>query len=364
LTIAADRIFPLAVESRSMKRVAIIGAGVAGASVAYALRDADASVSVFEKTPDIGGRMATESTHGCTYDPGANYVKSDDPIVSELITETLNTNELIDVAEPVWTFDGEGTISEGQDTDEHKWTYEDGIAQLATELFTQGDTVSVSRETRIETISREGEHWSLSDASGEDFGSFDVLVLTPPAPQSAALIDGMQWETDLRKDLYTAVDSVEYRTICSVMAQYPFELDVPYYALVNTDREHEIGWVSREECKSGHVPDGECLLVIQMAPDWSAQRIDDSPEIIANDATELTADLFDDDRLSSPGWTETKSWRNALPDTRLEIDVRKRIEQDSLYLAGDWVAGDGRAHLALKNGLSVGKRIFRRAFNR
>jgi renalase len=351
-----------------MKRVAIIGAGVAGAGVAYALQNTNASdsisVSVFEKTSTLGGRTATHRSHGCTYDPGANYIKSDDPIISELITETLATDGLIDVAAPVWTFDGEGIISEGEDRDEHKWTYEDGIAQLATRLFARADetdsvSLSVSRETPIDTISRENGQWSLAEASGNDFGTYDALVLTPPAPQSATLIEGMQWEADLRKELHAAVDAVEFRAIHSVVAHYSFEMDVPYYALVNTDREHEIGWVSREECKPDHVPDSECLLVVQMAPDWSAQRIDDSPGSVAHEAVELTADLFDDDRLSMPDWTNTRSWRNALPDTELTGDARKRAEQDGLYLAGDWVTGDGRAHLALKNGLAVGKRIHR-----
>jgi renalase len=344
-----------------MKRVAVIGAGIAGAGVAYALQDADASVSVsvFEKTSSIGGRMATHRSHGCVYDLGANYIKSNDPIVSELITETLATEGLIDVSAPVWTFDGDGAISEDEDQDEHKWTYEDGIAQLATRLFEQVDeTVSVSLERHIDTISRENGYWSLTDASSTDLGTFDVLVLTPPAPQTAALIEGIQWETDL--SLHAAVDAVEFRAIHSVAAHYPFEMDVPYYALVNTDREHEIGWVSREEEKAGHVPDGECHLIIQMAPDWSAQRIDDSPDSVASDAAELTADLFDDNRLSTPDWTDTRTWRNALPDTELTDDVRKNAEQNGLYLAGDWVAGDGRTHLALKNGLAVGKRIRRR----
>lgn len=349
-----------------MKRVAIIGAGVAGAGVAHALQQANTpdsvSISVFEKTSTLGGRTATHRSHGCVYDPGANYVKSDDPIISELITETLATDGLIDVTAPVWTFDGAGTISEGDDRDEHKWTYEGGIAQLATRLFARADetgsvSLSVSRETPVDTISSENGQWSLTDESGDDFGTFDILVLTPPAPQSAALIEGMQWEADLRGELHTAVDAVEFRAIHSVAAHYPFEIDVPYYALVNTDREHEIGWVSREECKPGHVPDGECLLVVQMAPDWSAERIDDSPGSVAHNAVELTADLFDDDRLSTPDWTDTRRWRNALPDTGLTGDVRKRGERNDLYLAGDWVTGDGRAHLALKNGLAVGKRI-------
>lgn len=354
-----------------MERVAIVGAGVAGAGVAYALRDAD--VSVFEQASSVGGRTATRRTHGCLCDTGANYVKSDDPTVTELITETLDTAGLTDIDVPVWTFTADGTISEGNDTDEHKWTYEDGIEQLSTRLFDRTDT-NVIRNTRVQTIVREGEHWSLGSESGNnsngvgyDLGVFDTLVLTPPAPQSAALIERMRWEHDLREELLAAVEGVEYRSIYTVLLHYPFELEVPYYALVNTDREHEIGWVSREECKPNHA-DGESLLVVQMAPDWSARRIDDvtvDPADNASDAAELIADLFDDDRLADPDWTDTREWCHALPNNEPDFgdenDARQRAEQHGLYLAGDWLAGEGRVHLALKTGLEAGERIDGRA---
>lgn len=370
-----------------MERVAIVGAGVAGAGVAYALRDVDVFVSVFEQAAAVGGRAATRRMCGCTYDPGANYVKSDDPVVTELITETLDTDGLIDIAAPVWTFTADGTISEGDDTDEHKWTYENGIAQLPTRLFERTDA-AVFRDSRVKTISHEENGWSLTSDSDSNFnsnsdvdvdaandtdrdlGTFDMLVLTPPAPQSAALIESMRWEHDLRDELHAAITEVEYRPIYTALLHYPFELDVPYYALVNTDREHEIGWISREECKPNHVPDGEALLVVQMAPDWSARRMNQTDSMEqehehTSAVAELTADLFDDDRLASPDWTDTQKWQHALPDTDGQPPlgtenartVRRRAEQHGLYLAGDWLAGDGRIHLALKNGLTTGERI-------
>ncbi|MFQ3320556.1 MAG: renalase, partial [Natronomonas sp.] len=69
--------------------LAIVGAGAAGAAATYALRDTDVDVTVFEKSRGVCGRAATRRKHGCRYDHGANYVKSNSPRVNELITETL-----------------------------------------------------------------------------------------------------------------------------------------------------------------------------------------------------------------------------------------------------------------------------------
>lgn len=342
-----------------MNRVAIVGAGVAGAGVAHTV---DGEVSVFEQSAKVGGRTATHSAHGCTYDPGANYLKSDDRRVNELITETLETDGLIDIDTPVWTFDVAGTISEGEDMDEHKWNYVGGISQLAERLFERSGA-TVSTETRVETIRHNDEGWWLSDPAGADLGTFDRIVLTPPAPQTATLIGRVTSddEAGYLESLGNAVAAVSYRPICSVVLHYPFELSVPYYALVNTDREHEIGWVSREECKSGHVPDRECLLIVQMAPDWSAERIDDDGNVIGtieSEVADLVADLFEDRRLATSDWSAVRCWPAALPNDVFEDQtVRARAERDGLFIAGDWIAGSGRIHRALNSGLAVGERL-------
>ncbi|UPM43685.1 NAD(P)/FAD-dependent oxidoreductase [Halocatena salina] len=345
----------------STRRIAVVGAGVAGAGVAYALRNAPVSVTVFERTDRIGGRAATHTAHGYTYDPGANYVKNDDPAVVDLITETLDAEGVIDITDPVWTFTEDGTITSGEDSDAHKWGYERGIAELPRRLFEESDA-TVVRNTAVTEIDRDDGEWSL--AGPRPLGTFDVVVLTPPAPQTASLLSTIEWDSDSYRALHSTVEEVEYRPIHTVVLGYPFEIDVPYYALVNTDRNHEIGWLSREECKPGHVPTGECLLVVQMAPDWSARRIDDSDEtVIDHEVTDLTAELLDDERFRAPDWTDTIAWSHALPDLEgapdIDPELRQHIEREGLFLAGDWVTGEGRIHRALGNGLMTGQRIGR-----
>src|SRR5699024_9052072 len=133
------------------------------------------------------------------------------------------------------------------------------------------------------------------------------------------------------------------------------------YALVNTDGEHEIGWLSREECKPGHVPEGESVLIVQLAPDWSAERYGESTDEIAAAAADSVAELLDDERLAAPDWVDSKGWRLAQPDDGVDTELLARAAADGLFFAGDWVAGEGRIHLALDSGLDAGERIRERA---
>ncbi|WP_458187661.1 NAD(P)/FAD-dependent oxidoreductase [Haladaptatus sp. NG-WS-4] len=341
-----------------MTRVAVVGAGVAGLGVAYALRD-DAAVTLFERTDRVGGRAATRTRVGRVYDTGANYVKSDDERVSRVVRELSDcSDELVEVDGPVWTFDVDETVAEGRDEDTPKWTYRDGIETLGERLLdASGATVRLN--TRVTGLRRDGR-WYVEDADGDKYGPWDDLVLTPPAPVTASLIDLADWDDDLRRDLREHVGHVPYRTILSVALHYPFELDRPYYALVNTDKAHDVGWVGRESCKPGHVPDDESLLVVQMAPAWSAEHSDHEDADVAAAVADRVADLCSDHSLAAPDWFDVITWRDALPDKGADRDVLRQAEDERLWFAGDWVAGEGRVHLALSSGLDVGDRIAER----
>ncbi|MFB6301050.1 MAG: NAD(P)/FAD-dependent oxidoreductase [Halobacteriales archaeon] len=341
-----------------MSEVGVVGAGAGAAAASYVL-DAtvpEATPTVLEKSGGVCGRAATRRRGDIIYDYGANYVKSDDERVTELLTEELDTTGLIDVTDPIYTFDETGTVSEGRDTDEHKWSYRSGLTQIAKRLFGRTDA-TVHRHTRVETLRRNEDCWWCVDTDGEEWGPFEVLVLNPPAPQTAELLTTTDWDTPLKSDLVDAVEAVEYRTIWTAILGYQFRLERPYYALVNTDKNHEIGWIAREECKPGHVPDGESVLIVQASSDWSTDRYATDPERNIADLADMTAGIMNDDRLAEPAWTDSQGWRYALPETGVNREILTDAEKTGLYCLGDWVAGEARLHAALRNGLDTGERI-------
>ncbi|WP_135819908.1 NAD(P)/FAD-dependent oxidoreductase [Halostella litorea] len=341
-----------------MPRVGVVGAGAAAAAATHVV-DAtvpEADVTVLEKSGGVCGRAATRRRGDVTYDYGANYVKDDDERVVDLLTGALDDEGLVDVAEPVWTFDADGAVSEGRDDDERKWTYRSGLTQVAKRLFGATDA-TVHRRTRVERVVRDGDDWRLVDADGGEWGPFDALVLNPPAPQTADLFRDADWDDPARDHLAAAAAAVDYRTIWTAVLHYPFELDRPYYALVNPGKDHAVGWIAREECKPGHVPDGESLLVVQASHEWSVERYDDPPEGNVADLAAMTADVVGDDRLAEPDWTDHQGWRYALPEAGVRPGPIDDAAAHDLHVVGDWVAGEGRLHAALRNGLETGERL-------
>lgn len=343
-----------------MTKVGVIGAGGGAAAAVYVLDNAlsDSEIVVLEKSRGLCGRAAARRRDGTVYEYGANYLKSDDERVERLVTEEFDEG-LVEVDGPVWTFDADGQVSEGRDSDEHKWTYEDGITRLAKHLFGATDT-TIRRETRVDELRTDGDggdgrRWWLSDTDGDEHGPFDAVVVNPPAPQTAELLHGTGVGAVER--LADSAAEVPYRTVWTAVLHYPFEIDRPYYALINTDDEHEVGWIGREECKPGHVPDGETLLVVQAAPDWSVERYDEPPEENVERLAEHTADIMDDERLADPDWTDHQGWKYALADEGVGRGAVRNAADEGVYAVGDWVAGEARLHAAVREGLETGERM-------
>ncbi|MFB6227428.1 MAG: NAD/FAD-dependent oxidoreductase, partial [Halobacteriales archaeon] len=128
-------------------------------------------------------------------------------------------------------------------------------------------------------------------------------------------------------------------------------------ALVNADKDHEVGWISREECKAGHVPDGESLLIVQANEEWSIDRYDADPAANVAALADVAADVIGEERLRNPAWTDHQGWRYALPEDGPPETPLRTAEAAGLYCAGDWITGEPRLHAALANGLDTGERV-------
>ena len=76
-------------------RVAIVGGGIAGLAAAWFLRDAPASVTVFEGAPRLGGKLAVSEVAGIAADVGAEALLSRRPEGTGLIRAVGLADELV-----------------------------------------------------------------------------------------------------------------------------------------------------------------------------------------------------------------------------------------------------------------------------
>lgn len=337
--------------------IAVIGAGAAGAGVVFGLRDADERVVLLEGTTRIGGRLVTRTTDEYCVDTAANYITPSAGAMASVLHD-LDTTGLIDITEPVWTHteDGQITLGDPDRQDAHKWTYTTGINTFAHRvLSTTNQPVRLGHS--VASLHETPAGWDINREDGSRILTATSVVCTPPAPETARILDESTSTTIDTTALSDVIGAGSYRSIITCVLGYSQGLDREFYASVNTDGNHPIGWVSREACKRGHVPPGECVLVVQMAPSWSSQQIASSDEDILQEATREVAGVFGEDWVGSPDWAWCDRFPTALPNTHVPTDAFESAGDAGLFFAGDWRVGRGRVSEAFHSGVRIASHL-------
>lgn len=340
--------------------IAVIGAGIAGLTAAYTLRR---DVVIFEKSRGLGGRAATrwyDRPSGRVYvDHGTQYLKSETEVFNRFLLEILPREDLSDIALPVWTFDARNQISEGDSTHNStpKWSYKHGLATLG-RLIVNAGALDVRLKVRIGSIRLEDDgKYTLIDTDGHEVGAFEQVIVAIPAGQAADLIAASALPSE-KQALEAALREGVYRRCLSVVLGYDRALaNRPYYALVNSDKAHDISWLAYEHRKVGHAPADHSTLVLQMAGAFSLDQWETDSESLVRAIAERGSELLDED-LTAFDWADVQKWRYSQPD-QLASAAKLNGVLPNLWFAGDYLVG-GRVHLAAEVGISVAESILAR----
>ncbi|WP_195837603.1 FAD-dependent oxidoreductase [Halorhabdus sp. CBA1104] len=335
------------------RSVCVIGGGIAGAGAALALPDA-LDVTVFESRA-VGGRLASRRREGCIYDVGTDHVLLADGDLRELVADAAG-DSLVEIDRPVKQFDADGTISE-RPAEFPRFSGRDGIDTLVQSLF-ETSGARIEEGATVTALDRRGGQWVVTAAGHRR--AFDAAVLAVPAAAAVVLFEGADWDATLRRELARAADDSAHRSIDVVALHYPFAFGADYYGLVSIERASDVVWMGREQCKRGHVPDGESVLTLQLGSLWSAANANASARETAIESAHYVARLVGDDRLREPDWWDHHRWGQGVPTDGVDAALYERPLEFGLAIAGDWVAGVGQAHAALASGLRAGRQLAER----
>ncbi len=346
-----------------MARLAIIGAGVSGLTVAWKLRSLPFEITIFEKSRGYSGRAATRGKYGARYDHGANFVVPSTDRVRNLLFDQLPTDDLQQIDGRIWTFDGEGTLHEPaeDDAETEMWTYARGISTLG-KLIARSIPAVKQTETQIASLHRRDDAWVLADIEGGRHGSFDAVLLTPPAPQTADILtataDAVPAHSDSLSELADAVSEARYHAQFTYVFGYDHSIrrHGDYHGVSNADGEHDIAWISFEHDKPERVEDGESIVVIHMSPAWTTPRVDSEPDSFLSEAKQKAADVLGAS-LKRPSWYDTQRWRYSLPGSAADRNRLAKGADVGLFFAGDYVAGKGRISEAIETGFDAASSI-------
>ncbi|MDZ4160436.1 MAG: FAD-dependent oxidoreductase [Burkholderiales bacterium] len=358
---AADALAPT-------RRVAVVGAGMAGIACARALAQAGCQVTVFEKSRGYGGRMATRQTEFGSFDHGAQYFTVRDERFAQALQDTP------DVAVPwsansVRVLDALGhVVADAPLRREAHYVAAPGMNALvrtwAQALAAQG-SAQVQLHTRVVRISADPIHpggWQLhtQDANAEGAqsvaGGFDQVVLAMPHPQVLELLQASGLDQGAGQGIAQALSAVTVAPCWTLMLAFPNAMQPglphlgPQWNAARSTH-HRISWLARE----GSKPRREHIerWTVQASPAWSAEHIGDAPERVTAKLLKAFAEVTG--IRAEPSHAVVRRWLYAQTQTPLGQPYLWSPELN-LGVCGDWCLGH-RVEDAFVSGLELGLAI-------
>jgi renalase len=319
----------------------VIGAGMTGLTAAKALREAGRAVLVLDKGRGVGGRMATRRLAGGRADHGAQFFTVRSPEFQAQVTEWLAAGVVFEWARG-WS---DGSLLTPQSDGHPRYAAVEGMTAVPKQL---AHHLPIQLNTRLTRVTAVPSGWLAEDEQGGQYRS-RALILTPPAPQSLALLaaGGVVLQPDDRR----ALEHIVYAPcLCGLFhVSGPVHLPAPG-ALQRPG--HAFAWIADNQAK-GISPEAR-LITLHAGPEWS-QAMWDAPDasVLAELQGELAHFLSGETAVLA---THLKRWRYAVPTTPHPERTLVGQGLPPLAFAGD--AFDGpRVEGAYLSGLTAARQL-------
>ncbi len=321
--------------SNPLKRVAVVGAGLAGAVAARRLADAGHAVQVFDKARGPGGRLATRRTEWTDRQDTARTTRLDHGAPGFEVRDARFAAAVGQAVEAGWLAAWTPLLAPGSEPlpgREAHFTVLPDLPRWCRELLAG---LTGSWGTPIDGLLRGGGHWRLRSRGSVLPEEFDQVVLAMPPVQAAPLLipHAPGWA---RTAARVAMQPVWTLMGVSEPTRRPLEWEAA------RPPEGPLAWIVRNEAKPGReCRDDEIHWVVHARVDWSEQRLESPGEPVQD---ELEAAL--DDWLGEAlRWKHAvvHRWRYALPPSEpmagASLHWWDRVQ--GLGVCGDFLGGRG-----------------------
>ena len=273
----------------------IIGGGISGLIAATLLQRQGLKVTVLDKGRGIGGRVATrrlkhlDSVVGI-FDYGAQYFGVEHPQFQVWVDDWLEKKVIKQWCQGFAEVDGKPRYCGVEGTR--------GIAKYLAQYL------DVHTSTRVVKLHYD-QQWSIITDSDRTYQG-DILIMTPPVPQSLALLADSA--IALPSDIQTSLEAVSYHSCIAVLALLEKPSKIPSPGGIAVENESLV-WLADNHQK-GISPDGYSVT-IHASPDFSDRYYNCTDKEISQKILTAAAPW-----LNSPVIKyQVHRWRYSLPKT-------------------------------------------------
>lgn len=318
--------------------VAVVGAGMAGITLARRLADRGLPVTIFEKSRGIGGRMSTRREGECAFDHGCQFFTVRDDRFRSYV-EAWREAGLVSPWRHRLANCDRGVITMLED-DTIRFV---GVPGMNAMLKGMAGDLPVRLATRIVQIEESESGWRLRAAENPAPVEFEMVLVTAPAEQAAELLAPVP-------ELREKAASVRMQSCWAVMAVFDVEIDAPFDAAYV--RNSPLVWIANGGSKPGR--SAHEAWVLHASPSWSRAHFDEKPDRVIDQLLQAFCEALGLAGVR-PSDVYAHRWRYASPENPLKCGCLWD-EERWIGAAGDWCL-DARVENAFLSGFMLADRI-------
>jgi renalase len=312
----------------------VIGAGIAGLLAAQQLQIAGQRVIVLDKARGVGGRMATRRIEDAVFDHGAQFFTVRSERFRALVDHWQAAGVVME-----WARGFINGAGQRQNDGHPRYRGAQGMTTIPKHL---AQSLDVRTGIRVMAVNIEPDQWVAVAENGARFAG-RALLLTPPVPQSLALLDAGDFR--LPEAERSALEHIDYHPCIAVMALLDKPAVVPRPGGVQFS-DGPISWLADNQRK-GISP--ACGLTIHGAPDFSRQYLEADRDAAAQRLLDAAAPYIGSARLMA---YQVHGWRYSQPISTYQQPCLTLPGALPLVFAGDAFAGP-RVEGAALSGLAA-----------
>jgi renalase len=322
--------------------VIIVGAGLAGLMAARTIQAAGISATVLDKGRSVGGRLATRRIGSGLADHGAQFFTVRSDVFKKQVDEWIDQNLVFEWSRGF----SDGSLMEVS-FDGHKRYATYGGMNAITKQLAQ-DIEDIRTDVKVVTVTGDNDGWVLQDEDGHIFACHS-LIMTPPVPQSLALLD--EGATVLRDDDYTALARITYAECLTAMFWVEGRVTLPAPGAVQR-RNHNIAWIGDNKQKG--ISPGATVITMQAGEQYSRQMWN-APDDRVLSSFKTNLQVYMDERAIIRE-AQLKRWRYSRPLVTYPDPYLQAKFDVPILFSGDAFGGP-RVEGAYLSGIAAGEKI-------
>ncbi len=328
-------------------QIAIVGAGISGLTAARQLQSQGHTVTVYEKSAGVSGRMSTRMTEFGGFDHGAQYFTVTSERFRKEVSDWLKVGWVAPWNSKLVSLDS-GETAPASCTG-RPFVPVPGMNSLGKQL---AHGLDIRTEVQVVALEKFEKQWLLSVKSelapiAASAGPFDAVILAIPPELATPLLEA-------HTAFFKKVSQVKLDPCWTLMLAFPRALNLAYDgAWISHSR---LAWISRDTSKPDHRA-GE-RWVCHATPAWSKEHLEDDAERVK----EKLAKAFHEATASPVQHIHAAAhrWRYAQAIVPLPESCLWDAAQ-GIGVCGDWFAvgldGVGRVENAFLSALALAREI-------